>query len=279
MSHPDDEQRLDCDDRPWSRAIPKPTAMKQPLTAAQKKVRIGIVACLAILVMLIVVRGYLGISEAADIMGSNSSLKQIGLAIHNYSDVHGELPNNTHALDGTPLLSWRVHLLAFIEQDGLYKHFKLDEPWNGPNNLPLLKQIPKIYNRFDARSSPNGTKTYYRGFSHPGAVFEKRPADLRPRPPFGFSDRFSLNSIKDGSSNTIFVVEAGEPVEWTKPDDLDASPGKPFPKMGGMRWRGGSFQALTGDGSTRSFRRDVSETTLRALITYNGGEQVSPDSP
>src|SRR5262249_48169723 len=56
--------------------------------------------------------------------------KQIGLPTHNYHDVNGHCPGNSYDKDGKPLLSWRVHILPYIEQAALYNQFKLDEPWD-----------------------------------------------------------------------------------------------------------------------------------------------------
>src|SRR5947209_3963892 len=47
--------------------------------------------------------------------------------------------------DGTPLLSWRVLLLPFIERQDLFDEFRLDEPWDGPHNLPLVIKMPGLY--------------------------------------------------------------------------------------------------------------------------------------
>jgi hypothetical protein len=56
--------------------------------------------------------------------------------MHNYHGEHGRLPPAAVCgPDGTPLLSWRVLILPFIEQQALYRQFKLDEPWDGPHNL------------------------------------------------------------------------------------------------------------------------------------------------
>jgi hypothetical protein len=212
-----------------------------------------------------------GVRESANRMKSSNNLKQIGLAMHNYNDTNGELPSNTYSADGKPLLSWRVHILPYVEQDRLYRQFKLDEPWDSPNNLPLLAQMPPVYARPNV---PRSTTTYYRGFSSPGAVFERRLVpDQWPRPK---KDQLSVAEFTDGTSNTIMVVEAGDPVEWTRPDDLDASPGKPFPKMGGHEWRNGLFQALMGDGSVRTLKPDMPESTLRALVTHSGNDPLPP---
>ena len=59
--------------------------------------------------------------------------KQIGLAIHNYIASHGSFPPAyTQDNAGKPLLSWRVLILPYIEQDALFKEFHLDEAWDSP---------------------------------------------------------------------------------------------------------------------------------------------------
>ncbi|MBO0698770.1 MAG: DUF1559 domain-containing protein [Zavarzinella sp.] len=219
-----------------------------------------------------VVAAATGIYQSADQTYSHNNLLQLGYAIHNFDANYGHLPHNTYAADGTPLLSWRVHLLPMLEQDALYRRFRLDEPWDSPANYPLLKEMPRVFAR--PMTSPEDCKflTHYRGFSNPGAVFERRPGDS----PLGQPDRFGLGSFRDGRANTILVVEAADPVEWTKPDDLDASPGKPFPKLGGLR-RDGVFQAVMGNVVIRRIPLDTPEDKLRALVTHSGGEPVTPD--
>src|SRR5262249_41903150 len=164
-----------------------------------------------------------------------NNMKQITLAAHMYEQDHGEQPSNTYTPDGKPLLSWRVHLLPYLEADSTYKQFKLDEAWDGPNNIVLLNQMPAIYS--DPRDPANkASNTHYRGFSSPGALFERklvvRPGATDPHKGVKKEDQFNLSRLKDPQTETILVVEARDAVEWTKPDDLDASPGKPFPALG-----------------------------------------------
>jgi hypothetical protein len=213
-----------------------------------------------------------GVRDAANRMKSSNNMKQMGLAMANYEDTHGELPGNTYAADGTPLLSWRVHILPYVEQDNLYKRFKLDEPWDSPTNRPLLQSMPSIYVVPTTQGKTPAGYTHYRGFSSPGAVFDRRRVPNRPAPP---GQMLTLARFKDGTGDTVLIVEAAEPVEWTKPDDLDASPGKPFPRMGSFH-RGGKFVIVLADGSVRPLRPDVPETTLRALVTHSGGEPLPP---
>jgi len=77
---------------------------------------------------------------------ATSRFKQNLLAIHDYQDLHDHLPGNAIRNDaGKPLLSWRVAILPFIEEEALYKRFKLDEPWDSPHNIALLKEMPQTY--------------------------------------------------------------------------------------------------------------------------------------
>ena len=58
-----------------------------------------------------------------------NNLKQLALAMHTYNDYHKSFPPAyTTDEDGKPLHSWRVLILPFIEQRGLYESIRLDEP-------------------------------------------------------------------------------------------------------------------------------------------------------
>lgn len=201
------------------------------------------------------------VRQAATRTISANNLKQIGLAMHNHADTWGKLPAAAiYGRNGQPLLSWRVAILPFVEQVNLYKQFKLDEAWDSPHNLKLLPLMPKVYAPVAGDAGPNST--YYRVFTGPNTSF--------PGPvPFRFID------FRDGTSNTILVVEAGQAVPWTKPDELVSKPAGPLPQLGGMFKEG--FNVLMADGSVRFVKRTVSDKTLRGAITPAGGEVLGPD--
>lgn len=113
--------------------------------------------------------------------------------------------------------------------------------------------------------------TRYQLFVGPGTAFER--------------DGLTLEDIPDGLAETILVVEAGEPVPWSKPVDLVYSPDDALPPLGGVfskpiKWldyeikRKPGFVAAFADGSTRFIGHDVDEKVIRSLITRNGGETV-----
>jgi Protein of unknown function (DUF1559) len=270
MPHPDDEyDDFDRDDRrpPPRRRSNTPVVLIVLLIVGLVLLVCGAPICIGLLLPAVQ-----KVREAANRKVSENNLKEIGLGMYNYETAKGEVPHNSFGPDGKPLLSWRVHILPYVGENALYQQFKLDEPWDSPNNIQLLGRMPRVYASPQERNT-GPTRTYYRGFSSRGAVFEHKPGDGQTRGP---NDRLTFATMKDGTSNTILVVEAGEPVEWTKPDDLDASPGKPLPPLGGHRVKPNKFQALMADGSVKLLDLNTSEATLRALVTHSGGEPLPP---
>ncbi|QEL20090.1 DUF1559 domain-containing protein [Limnoglobus roseus] len=208
------------------------------------------------------------VREAAARAKSSNNLKQLAIAFHAYHDVNGKMPTNVYDKNGKAMLSWRVHLLPYVEQDNLYKQFKLDEPWDSDNNKKLIEKMPKVFEVPNARATEVG-KTFYQGFTcakgtSPRSWFINDPAA-----------RTSFANITDGTSNSIMIVEAAEAVEWTKPADVVYDPKKDVPKLGGHS--SGGFSVAMGDGSVRFIRDTIAQTALKAAITIDGGEVENID--
>ena len=131
-----------------------------------------VIAIIAILIGLLL-PAVQKVREAAQRTSSINNLKQIALAMHNYNSTYGAFPAAAicDKKTGKPLLSWRVAILQYIEEEALYKQFKLDEPWDSEHNLKLAKNMPKIYFHPKA-NKPGDDKTHYRLFYGKGAAFE-----------------------------------------------------------------------------------------------------------
>jgi hypothetical protein len=208
-------------------------------------------------------------TPAAQRLNTGINLSHIGLALHNYYAAHGRLPPPwTTTSDGKPGLSWRVLILPHIEQDNLYKQFRLDEPWDSPNNRSPSAAVVKTYCHPD---DPLSSLTRFRVFVGGGAAFEPGKKTLL---------RLARNpdelDFADGMSKTILVVEAADAVPWAKPEELDYNAAAPLPKLGHPA-HGGDFHALLADGRVRTIERTTAETTVRALITCRGGEPLPDD--
>jgi prepilin-type processing-associated H-X9-DG protein len=196
------------------------------------------------------------VREAANRMKDANNMKQIAIAMHNY---HGDYnimpPPAILSKEGKPLLSWRVAILPYIEQDALYKQFHLDEPWDSPHNIQLLEQMPKTYEAPNRPAERRGW-TYYQAFVGKYAIMDP-------------TEKVSLGAVsaQDGTANTLLLTEGAEAVPWTKPDDLifDFNPGTPLPAFGDRA------NVLFGDGSVRQMRRNIDPEALRSLIDRRDG--------
>lgn len=211
-----------------------------------------------------------------------NNLKQVGIALHNYHDNYGAFPvireedHNGPRPMPFPLqqhdpaggqrmpphlnrqLSWRVHILPFIDQAPLYERFHLDEPWDSPHNRTLIPLMPEVYKR-PGSNLPQG-KTTYLGIDGPGGVMEDGGGT-------------SIREITDGASNTILIVEVADEnaVTWTQPEDYHFTPQETANGLGG--WPGG-FHVLMCDGSVRFVSEQISPQTLAKLMQKNDGQII-----
>jgi hypothetical protein len=191
-----------------------------------------------------------------------NNLRQLVVAIHNYVSANRTFPRAASTdSNGKPLLSWRVAILPYLEQNELYNKFKLDEPWDSPHNKALLKEMPAVFLCVD-RVKPEPFTTSYRVLMGPGAALE--------------NDReTSINEFTDGTSNTLLVVESKDAVPWTKPDELKFDPKEAPSLCGAGSPHPGGFNAATADGAVHFLKNTIDRNLFRKLVTRNGGEVVS----
>jgi hypothetical protein len=78
--------------------------------------------------------------------------------------------------------------------------------------------------------------------------------------------------ITDGTSNTILIIEAGNPVPWTKPEDLHYADDEPLPELGGLFPN--VIHAAFADGSVHTLTKNYNKKHLRYAITANAGDQL-----
>lgn len=198
--------------------------------------------------------------ESARRASSANNMKQIALAMHNYASAFASLPPRANFdKQGKPLLSWRVHLLPYFDAEALYKQFHLDEPWDSPHNRPLISQMPAVYK--NPSSMAKAGMTTYLAVCGKGLMFDGNQGRK-------FAD------IRDGTSNTIMVVEANDDraVPWTKPDDWQPDASQPLAGVG--RAHPGGFEVAFADGSVRLIAKSIDPTMFYKMLTIAGGEPV-----
>jgi hypothetical protein len=203
---------------------------------------------------------------AAKRAASMNNMKQLNLAFINVTSntTTGDLPPVAiFDKQNKPLLSWRVHLLPYIDQLELYKQFHLDEPWDTEHNKKLIAKMPRTYaNPFNPKLAEQG-KTTYLAPVHKNAMFT--------------GDKTILHfpaDIPDGTSNTILLVEVEDDaaVIWTKPDDLKLDLKDPLKGLGGKDRA--YFLAAFCDGSVYQLPKKIDKEKLAAYFTRNGNEKV-----
>ena len=86
----------------------------------------------------------------------------------------------------------------------LYLEFNRNEPWDSEHNKKAIERMPQVY------AAPRGPdfkgQTFYQSFAGPTSLMTGKIVPI--------------DSIADGLENTFMIVEAGEPVIWTKPADV-----------------------------------------------------------
>ncbi|QEG25096.1 DUF1559 family PulG-like putative transporter [Mariniblastus fucicola] len=201
------------------------------------------------------------VRRSARIAQTTNNVRQILLAMLNFESAYKHLPARAITdKDGKPLLSWRVQILPFLEQNNLYKQFKLDEPWDSPHNIKLLETMPITY----ASQFPEDDELQAAGKTRIVLPVGEGCA-------FDLAEGKTFRQIKDGSSNTIAVLlstpEAAVP--WTKPADWEIDMANPTATI----IQGDSpriFGVL--DGSVHEFSESITDEVFKAMLTFEGGE-------
>ena len=133
------------------------------------------------------------------------------MALRNYHDANGCFPPAFIAdKNGKPMLSWRVLILPYMEQHALYKLYKFNEPWDGPNNKKLSAIALKEYvcPSDPTANTPNANRTNYVAVLGPNAAW----LGDKPR---------KLDEFAGKEADTIMVVEVADSgIAWAEPRDI-----------------------------------------------------------
>lgn len=199
-------------------------------------------------------------AASRSVMSNNQ--KQILLALHNYHDSHGKFPTNIKDENGNDILSWRVLLLPYLEQQALYNAIKMNEPWNSEANLRFAELVVPVYACPLYPELPPG-KTLSMFIEAEGTLIT-------------LDKDTSFRDVTDGTSNTIALVMAdpARAVHWMAPDDLEIDLEHPHD---GLFWVNDEV-TLVGflDGSVRALAKSIDGELLRRLYQPADGQVVGP---
>ncbi len=209
-----------------------PKSLRKGFTLIELLVVIAIIAILIALLLPAVQQA----REAARRLQCTNNLKQWGLAMHNYADVHLGFPygaNNTrqNASDtGSKGWTWNFALLPYIEQAPLYSQFDLSRnPYDRPaapfpavyNYLASISIVSKMGKCPSSESPKFGGGISYIDYAASVGLWSQDVPDTvlggsrggvvgdasAPKGVFGWNTRTKFGDITDGTSNTIVASE------------------------------------------------------------------------
>jgi hypothetical protein len=197
----------------------------------------------------------------------SQNLRLIAEALAAYEDQHGSLPPAYVADDqGTAMHSWRVLLLPYLGERGLYEQYDFSQPWDSEHNKQLITRMPDVYAcPADPDAQVLGESNYMvivgRGTLFPGAASRSR------------------FQIADSLDTTIAVVETrvqGYP--WTQPRDLTSGQmqfvvnGELGNEISSQHAEGA--QVVMADGEVRMLTDLIPSDLVQGMTTIQGGEVI-----
>lgn len=240
--------------------------------------------------------------EASRRTACQSQLKQIGMALHGYHNLHGKLPRGGW-LPPAIGLSWTAATLPFLEEQSLFDRLDRRSIYTSISNqnagktvLPLLI-CPSSPRDSLYRSSPDlpssSTVTYAR--TDYGAVNGERSlrsssaTNTPERGAMIYERNISFSGILDGTSKTILIGEAPEGMHgiWLSTRNLFDQSGlinapATFSKQYVFldfgqelsSYHTGGALTLFADGSVHFLPTRLEKSILAALCSRAGGETM-----
>jgi hypothetical protein len=201
---------------------------------------------------------------------SRNNLKQIGIALHNYHDIHMMFPpGGFFGADDKMHHSWQTFVLPQIDRANLFNQIDFDVPWDDPRNTPTFQTEVPIYlfpGNGEAVGSGGLALSHYAGNLNvlPKVKMSRENHPLR------------ISEIYDGTSNTMVAGEVGEGFKpWGSPANLrDPSLGLNKGESSFGRASGDGAYLLFCDGSVEFVRNDVDQELLRRISLPSDGQPV-----
>ena len=169
-------------------------------------------AALTLAFMAWFVNGMAEVRDSANRASCSGHLCCIGTYLHYYHEKYGHFPP-AYQVDasGAPVHSWRV-LLMLLDEPKLFADYRLDEPWDSPNNRKLESLMP---NFFRCPSEKISGESPYRWHTNYFVVVGKDTLFPGPNP-------ISFKDLGKSTASTVMLVEAtGQGIHWMEPRDLN----------------------------------------------------------
>ena len=249
--------------------------------------------------------------EAARRASCKNNLCQIGLAIHNYEMAHNVLPpgsvNPTGPVRSEPSgyhMSWAVQILPYVDQQNVFLTIDFTVGAYDVKNEKTRKLVIPVYSCPSdfrgARDSHGSAASNYAGVHHD----DEAPIDHGNHGTFVLNLAVPIDSVTDGTSNTLFVGEKGltpEELGWISGTraTLRNTGAKINHNLAGLRnqfpienavsaaaltaesvgsyssHHTGGAHFLIGDGAIRFLNEHIEQALLRRLANRSDGQPIA----
>jgi len=205
---------------------------------------------------------------AAPILQCSNNTRNVGTALLAYAAEHEDQFPLAYTVneEGQHLHSWRTTMMPYLERSSLHRIINKSEPWNHETNEQWREtEIGCHRCPSDESLANNGTSLFL--ITGSGTIF-----------PEGKQITISEVSEADGLATTILLTEAADMhVEWIQPQDIPfglvTAPPSEMKGYGPSSYHS-TVNVFFADGHAASINQDIAPQVLRALITWNGGEEI-----
>jgi prepilin-type N-terminal cleavage/methylation domain-containing protein/prepilin-type processing-associated H-X9-DG protein len=242
-----------------------------------------VIAIIAILIGLLL-PAVQKVREAAARTKCQNNCKQIGLAIHNFASARGFFPpgaatsTSGNAKLGVPAANpaiqhgWTVWLLPYLEQEALWRNYRIDKDWRDAVNAPVVGTQLAVFQCPSSPENPFWNDFSTAGFNVHAAVgdysvengINSTAASMTTLWPLldaattasrdgVMQGNFlcTFDAIPDGTSNTVVVVEdAARPWDYRYPQGTKVAEAPKTSTGTGAGWAAAE-NSFTLKGSTR----------------------------
>jgi hypothetical protein len=229
-----------------------------------------------------------------------NNLKQVMIGLHMYNDIHR---SPAYPSSGNPdasgvtyfppgctgpgsipeeRLSWIVALLPYLDEEALYTRFDREKGY--VDNLRASEsRIQSLLCPASKEATTLGHFTNYVAMAGIGADAAIQPTGTPGNGFMGYDRLTSLSMIKDGTANTIAIMETSFNLgPWARggTSTLRGFDASNVPPIGDQRPFGGhptGFNVAKADGAVWYIRSSIDPKILAAASTIDGGEPVNLD--
>jgi len=147
-------------------------------------------------------------------------------------------------------------MLPFLEQANIYDSLRLEESWDSEHNSQFTSMAIEAFGISDEGLSTIRFPVF------PGSAWDDEDREL------------TFGDIRDGSSNTIFAIQAPpeSAASWADPTPWNISKDNPMKDVFGDR---DEVTVSMFDGSTQVLKKEnMTNEKLKAMLTFDGGEVI-----